>query len=158
MATEQLEQTTPTAGPETEALLPIGGMTCASCVRRVERALSKVEGVHSAGVNLATERATVKYDPTLVDLSKLRAAVEGAGYTVPSEEALLPIEGMTCASCVRRVEKALGKLPGVEQAAVNLATEQATVRFNPAMVGRDEFRQAVERAGYGLRAEQAATP
>src|ERR1700712_3554449 len=123
MATEQLNQTTPARPEQTaEALLPIGGMTCASCVRRVERALSKVDGVSSAGVNLATERATVKYDPAKVDLTKLRAAVEDAGYTVPSEEVLLPIEGMTCASCVRRVEKSLAKLPGVESAAVNLAT------------------------------------
>src|SRR5262245_7326176 len=154
MATEQLNPSAPVApaAHEVEVLLPIGGMTCASCVRRVERALNKVEGVSSAGVNLATERATVTYDPARVGLGQLRAAVEGAGYTVPSEEALLPIEGMTCASCVRRVEKALGKLPGVEQAGVNLATEQATVRFNPAMVGRDEFRQAIERAGYGIRA------
>ncbi|MGI8589205.1 MAG: heavy metal translocating P-type ATPase [Chloroflexia bacterium] len=73
--------------------------------------------------------------------------------TTPAQtaEATLPIEGMTCASCVRRVEKALAKLPGVETAGVNLATEQATVRFNPALVGRGEFQQAVERAGYGLR-------
>jgi Cu+-exporting ATPase len=154
MATDQLNEAPPAPAPQAEAILPIGGMTCASCVRRVERALSKVEGVSSAGVNLATERATVTYDPLRADLPKLRAAVEGAGYTVPSEEAILPIAGMTCASCVRRVEKSLSKLAGVETAAVNLATEQATVRFNPAMVGRDEFRQAVERAGYGLRAEQ----
>jgi Cu+-exporting ATPase len=93
-----------------------------------------------------------------VDLPKLRAAVEGAGYTVPMAEATLPIEGMTCASCVRRVEKSLSKLPGVESAGVNLATEQATVRFNPAMVGRDEFRQAVEKAGYGLRPDAPAAP
>src|SRR5947209_19063316 len=66
-------------------------------------------------------------------------------------EALLPIEGMTCASCVRRVEKSLAKLPGVETVAVNLATEQATVTYNPAMVGRGEFGQAVEKAGYGIR-------
>src|SRR5690348_7102849 len=101
MATEQLETKTPATGPEAEALLPIGGMTCASCVRRVERALSKVEGVHQAAVNLATERATVRYDPSVANLAQLRAAVERAGYTVPTEEALLPIEGMTCASCVR---------------------------------------------------------
>jgi Cu+-exporting ATPase len=157
MATEQLETKIPPAGPEAEALLPIGGMTCASCVRRVERALSKVEGVHQAAVNLATERATVTYDPTVADMAQLRAAVEHAGYTVPSEETILPIEGMTCASCVRRVEKSLAKLPGVETANVNLATEQATVRFNPAMVGRDEFRRAVERAGYGIRPAPAAT-
>ena len=165
MATEQIEnksipeQETAKAdadanGASIEAILPIGGMTCASCVRRVERTLSKVEGVESAGVNLATERATVKYDPTRVSTADLRTAVENAGYTatVPTEEAMLPIEGMTCASCVRRVEKSLAKVPGVENVAVNLATEQATVRYNPAMVGRDEFLKAVERAGYGIRA------
>ncbi|HEX9988269.1 MAG TPA: heavy metal translocating P-type ATPase [Chloroflexia bacterium] len=161
MATDQIENKTasaqagkPGAGQQVEAILPIGGMTCASCVRRVERALSKVEGVRSAGVNLATERATVTYDPSLATPSDLRAAVERAGYTVPTEEALLPIEGMTCASCVRRVEKSLAKLPGIESIAVNLATEKASVRFNPAMVGREEMRQAVEKAGYALRAEQ----
>ncbi len=156
MATEQLETKTAPTGPDSEVLLPIGGMTCASCVRRVERALGKVAGVHEANVNLATERATVHYDPALATLTQLREAVEHAGYTVPTEEAFLPIDGMTCASCVRRVEKSLAKLPGVESAAVNLATEQATVRFNPAMVGRNEFRQAVERAGYGLRPEPVA--
>ena len=76
MATEQITKDTPTAAQTTEVMLPIGGMTCASCVRRVERALGKVAGVESAAVNLATERATVKYDPAQVDLPKLRAAVE----------------------------------------------------------------------------------
>jgi Cu+-exporting ATPase len=160
MATEQIDTNTSglnstgrsaEASPGEEVTLPIGGMTCASCVRRVERALSKVEGVYSAGVNLATERATVKYDPAVATQASLRAAVEKAGYTVPTEEAILPIEGMTCASCVRRVEKSLAKLPGVESVAVNLATEQASVRYNPAMVGRGEFGQAVEKAGYGIR-------
>ncbi|MEO5952485.1 MAG: heavy metal translocating P-type ATPase, partial [Chloroflexia bacterium] len=105
-------------------------------------------------VNLATERATVKYNPAVADMTAMRAAVEKAGYSVPTEEVMLPIDGMTCASCVRRVEKSLAKLPGVEVANVNLATEQATVRFNPAMVGRDEFRRAVEKAGYGIAAEK----
>ncbi len=166
MATEQIEnksipeEAIAKSAPSNtaiEAILPIGGMTCASCVRRVERALSKVEGVQSAGVNLATERATVKYDPALVTTNALRTAVENAGYTVPTEEATLPIEGMTCASCVRRVEKSLAKVPGVENVAVNLATEQATVRYNPAMAGRDDFRAAVEKAGYALRAVQQQT-
>ena len=158
MATESVT-TTPTLPnrPTQEVQLPIGGMTCASCVRRVERALAKVAGVQAAGVNLATERATVTYDPAQVTMPQLRAAVESAGYTVPLAEATLPIAGMTCASCVRRVEKALTKLPGVETVGVNLATEQATVRFNPAMVGRGEFQQAVERAGYGLRPATAPT-
>src|SRR5437868_2380075 len=123
------------AGRIAEMMFPVDGMTCASCVRRVERALSKVDGVQSADVNLATEQATVRYDPSIASMAALRGAVEKAGYTVPAEEATLPIEGMTCASCVRRVEKALAKLPGVESVAVNLATEQATVKYNPAMVG-----------------------
>src|SRR5438132_1221323 len=140
---------------EAEIVLPIGGMTCASCVRRVERALSKVEGVQNAAVNLATERATVKYDPSVADVAAMRTAVEHAGYSVPTEEVTLPIEGMTCASCVRRVEKSLAKLPGVENVAVNLATEQATVHYNPAMVGRDDLGKAVEKAGYGIRRPEA---
>src|SRR3954454_10220111 len=90
---------------EQQVSLPIGGMTCASCVRRVEKALSKVAGVSAASVNLATERASVNYAPARFNMEPLRAAVESAGYTVPSEEVSLPIEGMTCASCVRRVEK-----------------------------------------------------
>ncbi len=167
MAIEQIDKQTaggeiPSAGgtvvgaQDTEIMLPIGGMTCASCVRRVEKSLAKVEGVRSADVNLATERAVVKYDPAAANIASLISAVEKAGYTVPLEEEILPIEGMTCASCVRRVEKSLAKLPGVESVAVNLATEQATVKFNPAMVGRGEMGKAVEKAGYAIRAEQRA--
>jgi Cu+-exporting ATPase len=146
----------PTGANELEVTLPIGGMTCASCVRRVEKSLAKVEGVRSAGVNLATERATVKYDPSTADVAALISAVERAGYSVPLQEEILPIEGMTCASCVRRVEKSLVKLPGVESVAVNLATERATVKYNPAMLGHAEMSKAVERAGYAIRAEQKA--
>ncbi|MDQ6694240.1 MAG: heavy-metal-associated domain-containing protein, partial [Chloroflexota bacterium] len=72
-------------------------------------------------------------------------------------EAVLPIEGMTCASCVRRVEKSLAKLPGVESALVNLATEKATVRFNPAQVKASELTAAVKKAGYGVRGEPQVT-
>lgn len=164
MTTEQLEiknskeAPTPQSSHDIEAQLPIEGMTCASCVRRVERALSKVEGVSSAGVNLATERATVKYDPAKVSPADLRSAVEKAGYNVAVKEDILPIEGMTCASCVRRVEKALAKLPGTESVSVNLATEQASVRYNPAMVGPADFKQAVEKAGYEIRSKAQPQP
>jgi P-type Cu+ transporter len=128
-------ETSPPAAPTGEAKreisLPITGMTCASCVRRVERTLGKVEGVAAASVNLATEQATVSYDPATVTLADLEQAVEKAGYGVRREEIVLPITGMTCASCVRRVERALGKVPGVESVAVNLATERATIGFYP---------------------------
>ncbi len=136
--------------------LPIEGMSCASCVRRVERALSKVPGVRSASVNLANERAAVAIDPGQARLEDLIKAVEQAGYTVGTAEMTLSIEGMTCASCVRRVERALLRLPGVLSATVNLATEKATVRYVPGTVALEDFRRAVERAGYRIREEQTA--
>ena len=164
----------PRAAVPAEATLPITGMTCASCVRRVEKALAKVDGVHKAAVNLATERATVTYDPAVVGPTGLRAAVEKAGYGVrelpaapvvtssPAAEpaadgtAVLPIEGMTCASCVRRVERALAKVPGVTTANVNLATERATVTYDPTASGIGQLRAAVEKAGYRVGHAPAA--
>jgi Cu+-exporting ATPase len=123
----------------------VEGMTCASCVARVEKALKAVPGVTGATVNLATEKATVHANPTL-DFAALSAAVEKAGYDVPGETVSLSISGMTCASCVGRVEKALKKVPGVTEASVNLATEKAQVT----MVGvpLQALIAAVEKAGY----------
>ena len=156
---------------------PVKGMTCASCVRRVERALGRVEGVEEANANLATERVRVSLDPSATDGEKLRVAVEGAGYGVgeippvtrtdadgggSDAEVSLAVEGMTCASCVRRVERALLKVPGVESAAVNLATEKAKVFYDPAEgPGVEALRAAVEGAGYGVGAVEdlsAAAP
>ena len=105
----------------------IEGMTCASCVGRVEKALKALPSVTRAAVNLATERAEVAFsgDP---DPAAVARAIEGAGYSVAEETVELAIEGMTCASCVGRVEKALARVPGVVGASVNLATEKAQVR------------------------------
>ena len=125
--------------------LPIVGMTCASCVGRVEKALNRVEGVEKATVNLATERA----DVTLVqpvDQASLVRAIEDAGYEVPSRSITLVIDGMTCASCAARVEKKLNKLDGVS-ASVNLATESARITA-PSAVSVDDLLAAVARAGY----------
>jgi Cu+-exporting ATPase len=126
--------------------LPIQGMTCASCVARVERALEKLPGVRDVAVNLATETATVVADEPLTQQA-LVEAVEGAGYEVPRATETLGIEGMTCASCVARVERQLAKVPGVTAVAVNLATERATVQ---ALAGTpiEEMRAAIERAGF----------
>lgn len=129
--------------------LPIEGMTCASCVARVERALAAVPGVEAAVVNLATEQATITTG-TAVARAELVKAVEAAGYAVPQSFAVpgtvqLSIEGMTCASCVSRVERALRSVPGVTQAVVNLATEKAGVQGSasaPALIA------AVEATGY----------
>ncbi len=128
--------------------LPVQGMTCASCVGHVERALKKVEGVTNASVNLATERATVELAPNGTDLTDLVTAVHDAGYEVPTETITLPIGGMTCASCVGHVERALKKVEGVINASVNLATEKATVTFVPGMATLAELRQAVADVGY----------
>ena len=127
--------------------LPIEGMTCASCVGRVEKALKKVEGVENAEVNLATEKAMISSSQPL-DLIAVTKAVERAGYKVLASQPIeLSIEGMTCASCVGRVEKALKKVEGVQQANVNLATERAWVQGN-AQVQSSDLIQAVKKAGY----------
>ena len=131
------------------ATLSVGGMTCAACVGRVERALARTPGVESASVNLVTERAAVRYDPAAVGPRQLVEAVEQAGYDVRPDEATLAIGGMTCAACAGRVEKALAATDGVLAATVNLATERATVQTAPG-VAADALREAVERAGYGV--------
>lgn len=124
--------------------LPVNGMSCASCVGRVEAALSKVPGVGSVTVNLATEQASIR-PVGAVDRHALIQAVEKAGYEVPAIATELSIQGMTCASCVGRVEKALQAVPGVNDASVNLATERATVRGTADV---SALILAVENAGY----------
>jgi Au+-exporting ATPase len=124
--------------------LPIDGMTCASCVGRVETALSKVDGVGSVSVNLATERADIHLVKP-VDRKELITAVENVGYSVPSNTIELSVEGMTCASCVGRVESAIKGVPGVSEATVNLATERATIKGN---VSANELISAITNIGY----------
>lgn len=126
--------------------LQITGMSCASCVSRVEKALQAVPGVHAASVNLATEQAAVQADAGM-PLETLTQAVQKAGYAVATSTHQLQIEGMTCASCVGRVEKALRKLPGVSGAAVNLATEKASVQ-TLSTVPVSALLAAVRQAGY----------
>ncbi|HEL3751274.1 TPA: cadmium-translocating P-type ATPase [Stenotrophomonas maltophilia] len=127
--------------------LPIEGMTCASCVGRVEAALAKVEGVGSVSVNLATERADIRPSGP-VDRAALIQAVHKVGYEVAATTVELAVEGMTCASCVGRVERALLAVPGVSAASVNLATERATVR---GAADVEALLAAIDRAGYGAR-------
>ena len=131
-------------------------MTCASCVMRVEKALKKVAGVQEATVNLATEQAQVQADAT-VTADALAAAVRQAGYEVASTDFALQVEGMTCASCVGRVETALLKMPGVMGAAVNLATERASVQAL-STVSVSDLEAAVDRAGYKAKRVDAAKP
>ena len=139
----------------TELRLQIEGMSCASCVGRVEKALQAVAGVAGASVNLATETATVQAGPG-VSAQTLRDAVAQAGYAAANTEHRLQIEGMTCASCVGRVEKALARVPGVLGVSVNLATEQATVQTLSA-VPVQALRDAATQAGYPARVLADAT-
>ncbi|CDW92804.1 MULTISPECIES: heavy metal translocating P-type ATPase [unclassified Thiomonas] len=134
--------------------LDVGGMTCASCSARVERALRKLPGVQAASVNLATTQAEVTYDPQAATPQAIADAVSAAGYTPMVAETALDVEGMTCASCVGRVERALRKQPGVLSATVNLAVNRAQVRYLPAMLDAQALAQAVVDAGYGARLVQ----
>ncbi len=138
----------------TSLTLPVEGMTCASCAGRVERALLKVEGVQSASINLASEQAHVEAQPG--SLPALIEAVEKAGYHVPVQSLDLAIGGMTCASCVGRVERALLKVPGVRAATVNLANERAHVEVLGALEP-GVLIQAVEAAGYEASASASTS-
>ena len=139
----------PNASPYQETL-SIEGMTCASCVGRVEKALKKVDGVEKAEVNLATEKALIHASQPL-DRALLIKAVQRAGFDVAAIQPIeLSIDGMTCASCVARVEKALKKVPGVEQANVNLATERAWIQPNATVSSQDLIR-AIQKAGYDAK-------
>ena len=140
---------------EASSEVQVRGMTCASCVSRVEKALSQVPGVRQVSVNLATEKATVDADKS-VTADALAAAIRKAGYEVATDEVVLQVHEMTCASCVGRVEKALLRVPGVVSASVNLATERASVQVL-AGVPVGQLEAAVQKAGYSakLATEQA---
>jgi Cu+-exporting ATPase len=130
-------------------------MHCASCVSKVEGSLAKVPGVSNAAVNLATEQATVEFEPEACTLDQLYDAIEAAGYEPKPLAKTYAVRGMHCASCVKRVEDALLSVPGVERAQVNLATEQATVTA-PASVAIDGLQRAAAAAGYEITREVEA--
>ena len=136
--------------------LPVEGMHCASCIGRIEAALGAVEGVADASANLATGRVQVSAQPGAnVDQAALVGAIEKAGYRVSAGTTELAVTGMTCASCVGRVERALQAVPGVESAAVNLATERATVRGTAAA---GALVDAIASAGYRASPIDAGAP
>ena len=136
---------------ERELILPITGMTCANCSATVERTLKKTEGVLGASVNFASERASVRFEPTKVREDALLERIAGAGFGVATQKVELAITGMTCANCVATVERTLqSRVPGVVAANVNFATEKATVEFVAGAVTPRELAQAIEKAGYGV--------
>ncbi|MBI1361871.1 MAG: heavy metal translocating P-type ATPase [Alphaproteobacteria bacterium] len=131
----------------THAIIPIEGMTCATCAGRVEKALQAVPGVE-ASVNLSSEQADVMFDAARVEPRTLVQTVSRAGYDIPHESRELAISGMTCATCAGRVEKALLAVPGVIRAEVNLASENATVEGIAGLLRPADLIAAVRRAGY----------
>jgi len=124
--------------------LPITGMSCASCVAKIEKGLSKMSGIVDAKVNFATERATITFDSSRVHMGDFVATIRDLGYEAGMEKVTLPIHGMSCASCVKKVEDALNGLEGVVRASVNFATERATVQYIPGAVSMGDFKRAVE--------------
>jgi len=134
--------------------LAIEGMSCSACVRTIESTLKAQAGIQAATVNFASEQLRVTYDRDRIDLQDITERIAAAGY-----RAVLPnrtpvrtfgVVGMTCAACVRRVERALTDLPGVKSAVVNLATEKATVTWESDRIGPDDIAAAVKTAGYDL--------
>ncbi|SPP99551.1 Copper-transporting ATPase 2 [Candidatus Sulfobium mesophilum] len=130
--------------------LPITGMSCASCAAHIQEGLSALDGVSSASVNFAAEKATVIYDKSKVAVDNFVRIVKDLGYGVSVSKIILPVKGMTCASCVEAVRRTLSSLDGVISASVNFATEQATIEYFPSQVGVRDFRKAIREAGYDI--------
>lgn len=126
----------------------ISGMTCAACAIRIEKGLNKLEGVQEANVNLALEKASIKFNPENVDHQAIQKKIKDLGYDVVTEKVEFDIVGMTCAACATRIEKGLTKLNGVVQSNVNLALEKASVEYNPALVSPNEMINKVSKLGY----------
>jgi len=130
--------------------LSISGMTCATCVAAVEKSLLRLNGVTGAQVNLANEVASVEYDSARLNLSDLEKAVADEGYKVINAQITLRIGGMTCATCAKTIESAIGKLAGISSVYVNLAAQETSVTYNPKMTTVAEMKKAIEGAGYNF--------
>ena len=130
----------------------IGGMTCSACANRIEKVVSKMDGVKEANVNFATETLTVNYDDKIITKAEIEQKVEKIGYKVEKniQSHTYKIEGMTCSACASRVEKVTNKMPGVENAVVNFATEKLSVSYDADAVSFGDIKAKVEKAGYKL--------
>ncbi|MBI3392615.1 MAG: copper ion binding protein, partial [Nitrospirae bacterium] len=129
---------------------PVSGMSCAACASRIQGGLNSLPGVSGAEVNFAAGQASVTYDPAVVGFPAVLAAVKGLGYDARTDEIVLPILGMSCASCVAKIEGALAQLPGVVSASVNLGTEKAAVRYIGRLASAADMKKVIEGAGYGV--------
>ena len=135
-----------------KATIPVTGMTCTTCAATIEKGLAETPGVEGARVNFASEKASVEYDPSRVNLGRIKETISQLGYEAATRKSIFPVSGMTCAACVARVEDALSSTPGIVSANVNLASEKATVEYIEGTRLAD-LKQAVKGAGYELGAE-----
>ncbi|PTX58921.1 Cu+-exporting ATPase [Melghirimyces profundicolus] len=126
----------------------VEGMHCASCAQRIEKGLSRMEGIEEVSLNPATEKASLTYDPDQVSSTDIVKKIRDLGYDVANEEVELDIHGMTCASCAARIEKALNRMDGVTEARINLATERGSVAYHPESVELEAILQKVQDLGY----------
>ena len=129
-------------------VLNIGGMSCINCAHAIEKALSKLNGVKNATVNLAPEKAIIEYDTNIVDQKSIEDTIIDTGYQVIHGKITLPIAGMSCVNCAKSIEKALNNKEGVYSATVNFATEKLTVEFNPEQIGFAGIKKTVQDVGY----------
>lgn len=136
---------------EKEVSLQIQGMTCAACANRIEKGLSKIDGVSSANVNYAVEKANVVFNAEETSVKAFEEKVEKLGYSVAHDKETFEISGMTCAACANRIEKKLNKMDGVSSATVNFALESASVQYDKNQVTVNEMIQAVDKIGYKLK-------
>lgn len=137
-----------------EVNIQIEGMTCAACATRIEKGLSRMEGVEKASVNLALEKSSIQYNPSKLNTADFEKKIEDLGYGVVKQKAEFDITGMTCAACSARIEKGLNRMDGVANATVNLALEKATIEFNPSEVSTADIIAKVEKLGYEAHQKQ----
>lgn len=135
-------------GGQKQAVMTIKGMMCSSCVSRAEAAIKGLDGVAMATVSLSDGKALVTYDPSMVSIEDMAAAIKGVGYIVEAESVTLPVAGMMCASCARRVESALLGMGGIFSVSASLASGQVTVKYSPAQANPGDIKHAIETAGY----------
>lgn len=139
-----------------EVSLTISGMTCAACANKIEKGLSRVEGVKEANVNFALEKTTIKYDPSVVDKKEFEAKIEKLGYQVIHDKTEFDISGMTCAACANRIEKRMNKLEGVSSANVNFALETLSVEYDNRAINPNEMVETIKKLGFTLIPKQDA--
>jgi len=139
-----------------KAELKITGMTCATCVKTIEKSVSNLDGIIDVKLNLGNEVGTVEYDSKKLNLVDIEKAIKDAGYGVINEKATVKVGGMTCATCVKTVENSLKGLDGIVNVNVNLGAEKAFITYNPKVITISDMKKTIENAGYqylGLEGE-----